>query len=441
MSFMGNGTDIAERSDTHSKNMYLRLIGAVKTIALTLPSVLLFIHCLHYITAQKLLPVITITPKTLKLKSLNANHNRVVVVRCSTGISNVGKVASIKTLRISFKGEDPSAADENTILATEQDRKAKLQDSFLNARDDKDKYSVGGSLLGAQGTSEITLSIRKANCDDAGRYRCTMNYVPKTGKGGADEWSVDGFIDVAPFSFNVSRFPNTLPIKVGDTFTLSCTAVVGTLANDQLVKKSQLQWVYRSRESAIENVYSELEQTLQKQTQFRVIEKVRCSERQIVTMKLTVHEARDSLRDYFCVASRFKDGNRISYVGGGLNTNVSMPSYEKAKKTDLGVGGFVGIGLGSLALLAGTTFGMIWCLRRKKKKEARLKEIEGRKSLIDTRRKSITTMVEKRKSIVPDGESTKAESSVAESSVAESSVAESSAVEPSTTEAESTVAG
>lgn len=370
-------------------------------------------------------PTLTINPRTIRLKYINDTLLQPVSVMCTSGVSNVGQLESLSKLTLSRK-KDSGIQDLAEVTDTQKSAVAKGP-----AISEPSKYRLPSTVPADIRTAAISFSVilqkGEADCEDAGEYICTMIYTA-SGSSTTKENEAREIIEIAPTEFNVTRDPADEPLRVGLKLELTCTAVIGTLSFVIGQPESRLVWVYRNRDSANQNQYNILEQELVLTRGIDVA--VKCSKRQTVYLTVTVDSTRDSLRDYFCVVERFfAAGTKPSHVGGSHN-NISLPSYETPKAEGIGIGGFIGIGVAALAFLVGSAFGIVWVLRRNKKRSVRKTEIEGRKSQIEMRRQSIASIIVEKKKTMADAESSVAESSVAESSVAESSVAGSQSVLP-----------
>lgn len=351
-----------------------------------------------------------------------------VSIMCTTGTKNIGEIKSLQLLQLSRKL--PSKQEEVLLELGENQNTVDAKRPVRGSQ----KYTVPAAIVSNIQTSAVSVTLilnqGQADCRDAGEYICTMIYVAKGGSK-SETTSTSDMIDIAPTEFNVTRVPMKVPIKVGMKLQLSCIAVIGTVTFG--FTRSQLVWVYRNRQSAIQNQYSPLEDDLR--MKFGWSKNVSCSKRESVYLNLTVEEIRDSLRDYICVVKRYTAfGGGVSYIGGSKN-NVSLPSFEVSQKRGIGIAGFIGIGVAGLAMLLGAVFGAIWLVRRNKKKAERKVEIERRKSQIEERRKSIASIILQKKQSNA-GVANDAESSVVETSSAapESTVTDESSVAPSSLE-------
>ena len=404
-------------------------VGRISAYTFPKWALLLVAAFLTSVSSQDLLkPTITIIPRTMRLVMITDKLPQAVSIMCTTGTKNIGKIQSLQLLKLSRKL--PSKKEEELMELGEN------QNTIVSKSPVKGsgKYTVPAAIVENIQTSAVSMTLilnqKQADCRDAGEYICTMIYV---GKGGSksETTSTSDVIDIAPTEFNVTRVPAKVPIKVGMKLQLSCTAVIGTVTFG--FTRSQLVWVYRNRQSAIQNQYNPLEDDLM--MKFGWSKNVSCSRRESVYLNLTVEKIRDSLRDYICVVKRYTAfGGGVSYVGGSKN-NVSLPSFEVPEKKGLGIAGFIGIGVAGLAMLLGAIFGAIWMVRRNKKKAQRKAEIERRKSQIEERRKSIASIIMQKKQSNA-GVANDVESSVADTSSAapESSVADGSSVAPSSSE-------
>ena len=378
-------------------------------------ALLLVAAFLTSVSSQDVEPTITINPRTMRLVNINDTLSQPVSIMCTTGVNNIGKIETLKTLKLT---RDTATVQQEELLELGENQNTVVRKGPVanNARRFQVPAAVAENILTSAVSFTLILQRQGADCQDAGEYTCTMVFVPKGGSNPKTSSRHD-VIDVAPTEFNVTREPKDKPITVGMKLKLTCIAVIGTVTFGY--KESELIWVYRNRDSANQNQYNRLEEGLV--VKKGVSEAVVCSERHTVYLTLTVDENRDSLRDYFCVVKRqLAFGADVMFVGGNKN-NISLPSFEVVQPKGIGIGVFIGAGLGGLGFLIGLIFGSVWCYRRTKKKSVRKQEIEQRKSQIEVRRRSIASLIVEKKQSVAEIEPSAAESSVVESSVADGS--------------------
>ncbi|KAL8618533.1 hypothetical protein ACOMHN_000678 [Nucella lapillus] len=385
-------------------------------------------------------PVVAVKPETLKAASLRDLVDGVDVL-CTTPSPPDDRIKSLISLTIERSLEEPRPNINNPqVLATATTKKVDGADTQIVATGGRANWTVRGGVTLISAEASVGILIRRSGCWDAGQYICRLEYYTDTAKNNAatarDSRYLSGqfdtpctsqvsyslylsgqldtpctsqvsdylYLSVNPTELIVNVTPSFASVKMeaGTLVNITCSGNVGSIRRDDY----EIQWVWEFQDrSTASKMWKEYDGDKKNITEPFFKKKESCFERRYTKLSRLLTKD-DSTRDYRCyLRRRHGPGDFVNFLDTAQV--VIIPDFLKASRVTLGKVGTVGIVFGVIALLCAISFTCFFYRRRHRRMMARDEEVAMRKYTVDEKRKSLATVMEKRKSLQvgekPDG--------------------------------------